>query len=422
MKTIFSIISASVLLLPIGPAWAETGTEGAIQLAFQNNRELALARVAVARAKSRLKWSGRLRNPELELSQTDDSIGLDDGEGTFEVAFSQAFPLTSRLKDEREVRRSQVLLAEAEIAENRRRLAYEVDEAMTKLLATRQKLALTGELVELNEEIVAFLKAGAEVAEISPLDVTQARLAGQSLLQKVTALENEEERQLLALKKMIGLEPGSERTFGGELPVPVSKPDRRDDLVSIYRRRPDYLLALSKIDVAEAELALANAGKWEDVTVKIFLESEKAVDEPDGLERNTLAGVGVSIPLPIRQKNEGNIEQAEIGIETAEKSVEASEFNIRSEYEAAFQGRLAAFELARTATGEVINLAEKNLADFKLAQENGQASLLQVQRAQEQVLELRTAAIDLLEAYHLAQARLRFVTGNYPEIQPSNSK
>ena len=91
-------------------------------------------------------------------------------------------------------------------------------------------------------------------------------------------------------------------------------------------------------------------------------------------------------------------------------------------YEAAFQERLAAYEIATESTGEVIDLAEKNLEDFRTAYEQGQASLIQVQRAQEQLLELRNASVDMLEAFHLAEARLRFVAGNYPEIQTSHAK
>ncbi len=397
-------------------------TEEAIQMALRNNRELAIARAEVARAESRARWAGRLDNPELEVSITDDSIGLDDQESVFEIGFAQKFPLTSRLREEKNVRQTQVILADAEIVERRRQLAFAVDLQATELLATRNKLRLANELVDLNNQVTDFLKAQVKRGEVSNLDVTQATLNGRSLEQQVTALRNEAKREELALKKLLGVEPDAEISLGGNLPVPVSKPDRRDNLETILHRRPDYLLALAQTDVAKAELALAEADTWEDVTVKVFLESEKSVDEPDGLERNTFAGVGFSIPLPLRDRNQDGIEQAEIGIDVADQTVEANAFNIRSEYEAAFQERLAAYEIATDSSGEVIDLAERNLKEFRTAYEQGQASLIQVQRAQEQLLELRSASIDLLEAFHLAEARLRFVTGNYPEIQLTHDK
>ncbi|MBP6784982.1 MAG: hypothetical protein KA152_14400, partial [Verrucomicrobiales bacterium] len=71
-----------------------------IALALGNNRELKIAALEINRATSRVQWSGRLENPELELSARDDGVGLDEGEGNYEIAFSQRFPLTAKLKKE----------------------------------------------------------------------------------------------------------------------------------------------------------------------------------------------------------------------------------------------------------------------------------------------------------------------------------
>ena len=78
--------------------------------------------------------------------------------------------------------------------------------------------------------------------------------------------------------------------------------------------------------------------------------------------------------------------------------------------------RLDAWELAREASGEILALAEKNLDEFRDAYQKGQSSLLQVQRAQEQILEVRSAATQFVGDYHRAAAQVRFVTGNYPGL------
>src|SRR5690606_6186604 len=125
--------------------------EKAITLAFANKRELKIAALEIKRAASRVRWAGRLENPELELSASDDGVGLDEGEGNYEIAFSQRFPLTSKLKKEKSLRTWQVVLAEAEIAERRRELAGEVDRAIIELLATREKIRIGREGVALNK-------------------------------------------------------------------------------------------------------------------------------------------------------------------------------------------------------------------------------------------------------------------------------
>ena len=96
--------------------------------------------------------------------------------------------------------------------------------------------------------------------------------------------------------------------------------------------------------------------------------------------------------------------------------MEATRFHIRSEYEEAFQNRLANWELAREASGEVLTLADKNFDEYEKAYHEGQVSFLHIQRAQEQQIKLKTAALKAVTEYYRADAKLRFVTGDYPGL------
>jgi cobalt-zinc-cadmium efflux system outer membrane protein len=393
----------------------------AIALALSNNPDIAVAEFEIQRAKSRLRWSGRLENPELEISAADDVIDNRDNERSLEIAFSQRYPITSRLRDEKNVRRAQVLIAEAEIAEQRRQLAYQVDRASSELLASRAKQFLVRKLAKLNNEIIEFQQPSVARGEISSLDVTQTKLTGRFLDQRISLLSNQERQQSFALAKLLGIEATQKIRIKDGFRFPLTRPTTGSRLsdAQLFQRRPDHLLTLVQHDVAQAEALLAQAERWEDIAFKVFVEREQAVDAPDGLESNTFAGIGISIPLPIRQQNEGAIERAHIDTEAAEKSRTAREFHIRSEYQAALQLAIDSHSLAAEASGEVIELAEKNLEDYRRAYEQGQANLLQVQRAQEQVLELHQASLELVADYQLAEAYLRFVSGSYPGIQPT---
>lgn len=418
------ILMSTLLAGSLGLASAEDRSLAAmeaVRLALAENRDLRVAEMEIARAESRLRWSGRLDNPTFDLSASDDGAGLDENEGSVEVGFAQRFPLTSRLRDEKNLRGRQVVLADAEIAERRRGLAYEVDLAFLEWLATREKARLQGELVALNAEVVSSLSEQAEAGETSPLEVTQAKLAGNLLKQQSLLLETAEKQAALGLKQLAGLDPDEAVRPSGSLDLPGTPPPGHTPAAEILKRRPDYVLVLARIDEADASLALENARRWEDVTVKIFAERERATDAPGGLERNTILGVGLSIPLPLRKRNQEGIERAAIDREAAVKELEAARFRIVGEHAEAVEMRGAAWKLAKETTGEVLGLAKKNLEDFRTAQAQGQASLLQVQRAQEQVLQLRTAAVDAMADYHRAEAKMRYVTGNYPGLNTKRS-
>ena len=138
----------------------------------------------------------------------------------------------------------------------------------------------------------------------------------------------------------------------------------------------------------------------------------------DQLERNTLVGVGISIPLPLRKRNQQAIEEAKIDIEKANRARAAKAYEIHTELRKALVARRAAFELVNSATGETLSLAKKNFEDFQAAQRDGLASPLQVQQAQTQLLQLEKSALQLRKDYELLDAEVRFLSGTYPIPRP----
>lgn len=394
--------------------------EEAIASALQNNPDLSAAALEIERARSRLRWAGRLANPELELSGSTDQFGSDDGEGAFEIAFSQRFPVTSRLRDEKAVDEQAVELAGIEFRVRQRQLAHEVDKAAVVLLAAERRAQLQGELIGLNRELVTFMTERAGLGELSMLDVTQASLNGLLLEQELGAAQAAVTGARSRLQQLMGVAPERSATLDDTLVLPVETPATTFDLNAVLENRPDYAVLLASDTLNRARLRLAISRRWDDIAFKVFAARELARDAPEGLERNTLAGIGISIPLPFRNHNGQAIEEATSDIEKVRRERDAKVFEIRSEVQAALKARAAAHQLASDAGGGALALARKNFDDFKAAQQAGQASLLQVQQAQGQLLQLQSAALEFQKNYHLSEAALRFLTGSYPIPQEAS--
>ena len=392
--------------------------DAAIREAVIQNPELAVAMAEIARAQSRLRWSGRLDNPELELSSSTDQLGLNEDEGTFEIAFSQRFPVTSRLRDERTVRRQDVALAEIEFAIRQRQLAYAVDRAWIELTSARRAETLQSELLKVNRGIAEFLKERAKLGEVSSLEATQAALNGTLIEQGLGVASKGATEASATLAALLGREPGASVAVTGTIVLPKDAPPITADLQSALANRPDFQAVLASRDLGQAQLALAMSQRWDDIAVKVFAERERVFDEPAGLERNTLVGVGISIPLPLRQRNQQAIEEAEIDIRKAEWKRNAKAFEIHSELRKALVARRAAFDLLQSATGKALPMAKSNFEAFRAAQQNGQASPLQVQQAQTQLLQLENSALQLRKDYELLDAEVRFLSGTYPIPRP----
>jgi cobalt-zinc-cadmium efflux system outer membrane protein len=409
-------VALCLLIFSVVSAIANDGLtrESAIRTAVLNNRELSVASLEIERAKSRLRWAGRLDNPELELSSSTDQFGLNEDEGTFEIAFSQRFPVTSRLRDEKIVRRHDVELAEIEFGVRQRQLAYEVDKAWIALKSAQRTEALQGEQLTLSNQITEFLEDRAKVGEVSSLDAAQASLNGQMLKQELGLAASKVADADARLRHLLGIDPDKAITVVGEIAFPKAAPPVTVDLPTALRNRPDYSALLVSSDLGRAQLSLAMAQRWDDIAVKVFAERERATDAPEGLERNSLVGIGISIPLPLRNRNEVAIESAKLDIEKARRARGAKVFEIHSELNKALLARKAAHDLVKSATEGALPMAKKNFENFRAAQQNGQASLLQVQQAQAQLLQLETSTLALRNSYLLLDAEVRFIAGTYP--------
>ena len=393
-------------------------TDEAIRLAFLNNRDLHVTEPGVEKAESRLLLSGRLANPEVEVSAKGDSFGNDEKEGNFEVAVRQSFPLSSRLRRERELRKRQVTTARAELARHRWELAAKVERTVIGLAAANQRTKGQRAIMRVNVEIVSFLREQVKGGEASSLDLSQAELTGRAMEQKAAGLATKGKSQALALKQLLGMEADEDLSIVRKLEIPEEEPKKQIPLQEIVRRRSDHALARARIDEADAALNLEKSNRFPDVEVNFFVERERSSFPSAGLDRNTFAGLGFSIPIPFRQHNADDMEQARFDRIEAEATSEALRFRVRNEYAQAFRASLDAWRLAKEASGEILQLAEKNVVDFQAAYRQGQTSLLQTQRVQEQLLELKNAALEAIVNYHLAKARLREVVGDYPKMEP----
>ena len=415
---------ALILLSALCSATAEgkevllQSTDEAIRMAFLNNRDLRVTEPGVKQAERRLLLSGRLSNPELKVSSKGDSFGNDENEGNFEVAIRQSFPISSRLRRERELRKRQVSSTEAELATQGWRLAAEVEKAVIGLAAAKERTEGQRAIIEINAEIVSFLRKQVNIGEASPLDLSQAELTGRALEQKVAELAAKEKNESLKLKQLLGIEYAEDLSLDKKLELPAEEPNRQIPIDEIVSRRADHALALARVNETHAALNLEKSKRVPDVEVSVFVERERSFFPSDGMSRNTIAGLGVSIPIPFRQQNADAMEQARFDRIKAERTSQALRFRVRNEYAQAFRGNRDAWRLAKEASGEILQLAEKNLADFQSAYRQGQTSLLQVQRAQEQLLTQKNAALEAIVNFHLTKARLREVTGDYPTPEP----
>ena len=361
------------------------------------NPDLAAARLRIQEALGRMNQSGRLANPELETA-VEQSSGF--REGKFEIGISQRFPLTGRLRLEKDVSLTELKSAEAEVREVERQLTGQARAAVVKILANRQHRELLREQSGVSGEFAKFLSEIASKGEGSPLDAGQAKLEAASLVLEIRQLAAAEAALIGELKPLLGMRPGEALAIGGTLPEPTPPPAGTDP-----SRRPDLQAAKLAALAAAQGVALEQAKRYDDVEGGIFAAAERTEDAPNGYDNEAIVGLRFKIPLPLRNKNEGAIQEAEARQQRKEMEAAALGRGIRLEAEAARAEMQEWAKMIAEINNTLLPLADEQTKLAEDAYRNAQGEIQSVLRSREKRLQLAAARLDALREFHLARVR-----------------
>ena len=131
----------------------------------------------------------------------------------------------------------------------------------------------------------------------------------------------------------------------------------------------------------------------------------------------------LTIPLPLFQRNQGRIAEAESFTRQAKSRSNALALTVAAEIDAAFH---RVEELRKAVDGyraQVIPLVDKNVALAHEAYRSGLTSMVQVVQAQRQQSELRTGYLDVVAQYRQAMIDLEQAAATNPSLdKPEDEK
>jgi cobalt-zinc-cadmium efflux system outer membrane protein len=370
--------------------------------ALKHNAALAAARLRIDEARGRLLQSGRLNNPELELEYSHMTRGQ---EGAFGVSLMQRFPLTARLRHEKEVSRAELAAAEAEVRDGERKLAAETRALAVKIVASRGQRELRARQQENSRELSSFLLKRVESGEASGVDAVQVELETQQLELEALQLTATEVALAGELRALLGV--AGDVAITGQLAAPTATRDAGET-----NARPDVQAAEHRAEAAEAATRQQRASRWEDVGVGASYTRERTVDDPNPIETEHSVGVKVTIPLPLWNSNAGRIREAEAVAARAALEATATRFTARTQASAARGEMIALTKLVNALDAQLLPKAAEIEERIRQQYATGQSPLTDVLRARTRRLELQRQRLDALRDYHLARVRYEGALGH----------
>lgn len=378
----------------------------AISLSIERNPELQAfawdAKGAVARIRQARLWP----NPELEFER--ENFG---GTGTFSgsasaestLSLAQNLPLGGDIKQRRRLAELESQLADWDYHAARLDTLVEVTQRFVAALAADRRLEFAEQALELARSIEKLTTSRVEAGDASPLELTRA------VVPVVTAELSlaQTERARKAAYRLLSLSWGGRvTTFDkvvGDLDA-VSPTPTPEALIQHINDNPEVARWTIEISARIAEGRLAKAEAIPNLTGRFGLRR----DRESGDEALV---VGLSLPLPLFDRSQGQIQAARMGEASARSRKRAAELRIESLLNRAYAELADAHDEALAIRDRALPAADRAYQGTQLAFKEGKLPFLDVLDAKRTLFELQQRYLDSLVAYHFQTAAIESIIG-----------
>lgn len=327
--TTFRSLLGALLLAATGPAAEPLSLQKAVDQALQGHPALAVSggRIEVARGLSR--QAGLRPNPRLHYQtenwQPNARPGFSPSRDVDNFLYlGQLFETGSKRERRSEYAAAAVARSELEREVLRRQIANRVKAAYWSAAAAQRISELLQENGRYFQQIIEFHETRVKEGAAPEADLIKVQLEGERLKIAANTAGLEARRSQVRLLQEMGRSEFPEISLS-DAPDPMAKPPVVD-ISQALENRPEVRLAQQATELATAHLRLQEAGARPDIDVTFGYKRTSGF--------NTLMG-SLEIPLPIANRNEGNIAAATAEIREAESQLAAATAIVKAEVAAA---------------------------------------------------------------------------------------
>lgn len=368
-------------------------------------------RVAEARAIQARLWSNPEVSVEFEnIAGSGRLSGVDAAETTLSLA--QTFPLGGDIQRRRDLADVRTQLANWEYEAERLSVLLELTRQFVDALAADRRIALAEQELELARATQDLTVKRVEAGDASPVE--RSRVVVPVITAEV-ALKRARRQRQAAYRQLATAWGGRQVTFdraAGDLEQ-LADPPSPDMLVGLINQNPNVARWATEISERIAERRLAEAEATPDLTGGIGLKHHNEDDEV-GLV------IGVSLPLPVFDRRQGDILAARLGVASARQRQRDAELRIERMLSAAYADLAGSYDEAVAMRDSAIPAATRAYEATRQAFNEGELPFLDVLDAQRTLFELQQSYVEALASYHTAAAEIESLIGQpLSDIKPT---
>ncbi len=400
---------------------AEAGNEGgltrveAVARVLAANPRLEAEELGARASEALVEQAGRPPNPELELevesfAGTGPLAGFDGAERTFAV--HQELLLGGKLGTRREVAAGTASLSRYDVETYRQSLTVQAEAAFDRLVLAQERVELADDLQRLSTRLVETVALRVGAGKVAPVDLTRAQ--SEEAKARVFAIRAQADLKT-ARRVLAGLWGARQPDFdhaAGAAPVPAAPPPL-PQLREHLRTSPRYQRLEAEIEQRERLAEMERASVIPDLTVSVGTTRDR-----DSGQSTWVAGI--SIPIPLLDRNSGARRAAELGVTQARRRAEADRVDLEVALEAAAQRLEAAVRTADEIRDAIVPAAEEAFEVTRIGYREGKLGVLDALDAEREVFDARMAWLDVLEESIAARLELEVLIGrSLGELRPT---
>ncbi|HTY77958.1 MAG TPA: TolC family protein [Candidatus Bathyarchaeia archaeon] len=322
-----------------------------------------------------------------------------------QYTFSVGQPIELGGKRQRRIdsAKAQTRVTGHELTDLRRQIVFQVKKSFTDILVARAAVTLAEQNLAMLDELERVHRSRAEKGDISGLELLRIEVERFAFERDAADARQALRTAMIALRTAIGQERVAEEFDAvGDLAFPEVTRTRSELFRMALDARPDLQAAQAAREKASADINLAKANAWWDVTPQI----EYQRIGPD----NTI-GFGFALPIKLFDRNQGEIARARAEAQRLEAAREALLTQALAEVDSALATVTAERQKATLLRDTYLPKVKQARETIEYAYQRGGVSLLDFLDAQRTYREKSLEYLRSLASYRTAVYVLEAAVG-----------
>ena len=422
-----NIIFTLFLITVSSPVWAQpsqgiSATSGLsfdelARLALTRNKALQAARESLRQTQARLVQAQVWPNPSIDLSKKSDALFANDGDTGYAVTLAQPVELGGKRSKRARVAELSIAVAQADMADSERQLIGRLRLLYEETAGAAARIDLFERLEQVNNQMISTMNVRLRAGDASQLDSRLLQAQTNQVRAEQLMAQNQLTAAVLQIRTLAGLSLDEPLLMRRPL-VLADAPETEDVVLTrALQNRPDLKAARLREELAQAGITLAKSQAVPDATAFLRYGQDSIPVLATGstrrlFEREKSVEVGVSIPLPLFNREQGNIAEAtsrRLQVRAERENLEAT---VRQEVVSAFRRYDTAHKTVEILQTGVLQQNQESFRIVQLAYNLGDLRLLDIVNQQRVLIDAETTSVNAQTELGSARAELARVVGD----------